>query len=70
MVPVMRKDFQGTPFGCLNWRGLNCEDYHRNHNFEGPKISEGPGRVLSDFDPQIEYRYQNAAILHGPYSPF
>jgi hypothetical protein len=25
--------------------------------------------MLSDFDPQMEYRYQTAAILHGPYSP-
>jgi hypothetical protein len=26
--------------------------------------------MLSDFDPQMEYRYQTAAILYGPYSPF
>jgi hypothetical protein len=38
MVPVMRNDFQGMPFACLNWRGRNCEDYCRDHNFEAPKI--------------------------------
>jgi hypothetical protein len=70
MVPVMRKDFQGMSFDCMNWRGRNCEDYRRDHNFEAPEIFLRSGRMLSDFDPQMEYRYQTAAILHGPYSPF
>jgi hypothetical protein len=35
-----------------------------------PRFSSGPGRMLFDFDPQMEYRYQTTAILHGPYSPF
>jgi hypothetical protein len=35
-----------------------------------PRFSEGSGRMLSDFDPQMEYRYQTAAILHGSHSPF
>jgi hypothetical protein len=35
-----------------------------------PRFFSGPGRMLSDFDPQMEYRYQTAAILHEPYSPF
>jgi hypothetical protein len=26
--------------------------------------------MLSDLDPHMESRYQTAAILHGPYSPF
>jgi hypothetical protein len=38
MIQVMRKDFQGMPFACLNWRGRNCEDYRRNHNFEASTI--------------------------------
>jgi hypothetical protein len=38
MVSVMRKDFQGMPFACLNWPGCNCEDYRRDHNFEAPMI--------------------------------